>query len=46
MEPPTAQEEIKLENTYQIKSDKENIFNLTFQNLIQLKLFHHLKRIV
>ena len=33
MEPPTAQEEIKLENTYKIKSEKENIFNLTFQNL-------------
>ncbi len=33
MEPPTAQEEIKLENNYKINSDKQHLFNLTIQNL-------------
>ena len=33
MEPPTAQEEIKLENSYKINSDKQHLFNLTIQNL-------------
>ena len=33
MEPPTAKEEIKQENSYSIISDKNHTFNLIFQNL-------------
>ncbi len=33
MEPPTAKEEIKQENSYSINSDKNHSFNITFQNL-------------
>ena len=33
MEPPTAKEEIKQQNSYLINSDKNHSFNITFQNL-------------
>ena len=33
MEPPTAKEIIKQENSYSIISDKNHSFNLIFQNL-------------
>ena len=33
METPTIKEEIKVENSYKIISDKNNSFNLIFQNL-------------
>ena len=33
MEAPTIKEEIKVENSYKIISDKNNSFNLIFQNL-------------
>jgi len=33
MEPPTTEEEITIEKNYKIKSDKNNIFNINFQNL-------------
>ena len=33
MEPPTAKEIIKQENSYSINSDKNHSFNITFQNL-------------
>ena len=33
MEAPTVKEEIKVENSYTIISDKNNSFNLIFQNL-------------
>ena len=33
MEPPTAKEEIKQENSYSINSDKNHSFTITLQNL-------------
>ena len=33
MEAPSVKEEIKVENSYKIISDKNNSFNLIFQNL-------------